>query len=168
MYMRKITNYLILTLIVALFSVWIYWFSVLNKTTTVNADVSWAWPVLESNLFNNFYTWRKWKVKDFDSILLLLKSNVKKEVNASNDVLTKYNNSYVDVNNDNYTDLVITDFNKVWVTKKWDTKQYYEYQYFYWLLLGNWELSFQAKYRCVYVYNEIDSTKTWYYWDCVK
>lgn len=144
------------------------WFFNYRSLESVNAEIQSSWPVIESDLFNNFYTWRKWKLKDFDPMYLLLKTRVKKEVDSYNNITVKYENSYLDINKDGNGDILITDFNKIPLSKKWDSKNYYEYQYFYWLLLGTSDFWFDIKYRCVYINNEIDSSKTWFYWDCSK
>jgi hypothetical protein len=74
--------------------------------------------MVESNLFHNFSTWRKGKLKDFDGTYLLLKSRVKKEIDANGNITSKYENSIIDVNSDGYDDVLITDVVKVPVTKK--------------------------------------------------
>lgn len=128
-------------------------------------------PVLASDLFHNFTTWKKGSIKDFDPLYILTSSQVTTSItwNASTINAPKI---ITDVNGDGLPDIIFTNYiYKGTPFTSWTfTTTYYEPQYYYALLINKGNMDYEIKYRCVYLWANTgsDQTRVWFYWDCVK
>lgn len=136
-------------------------FSDVNYKNFANATWSITWPTYYSDIFYEFKLWRKWQVKDFDQIFILLNAlNVKP--NTYDD--TRY--SYLqDFNWDWLTDLAYIKNSTFYNNQL----QKYEYAWYYSLLINKWNLEYEIAYRCVTLKPTTNKDEyPTYYWDCAK
>ncbi len=127
-------------------------------------------PILSSDLFHNFTSWKKGSLKNFDPLYILTSSQITTS--------TTWNTSTInapkvitDVNGDGLPDIIFTNYiNKGTPFTSWTfSTTYYEPQYYYALLINKWNMDYEIKYRCVYLWTgSMDQTRTWFYWDCVQ
>lgn len=133
-------------------------------------------PVKKSNLFDSFLKWKKWELKDFDPLYILISSQItitQWPLNSNNfpTITTNYPKLLTDINWDWLPDLLITNYTNALVGSISGTTTWiYEPQYYYALLLNKWNMDYEVKYRCVYVWKQTNwsNVNTWYYWDCVE
>lgn len=151
--------------------------SVLNENDIfkLSEKIEWAWikttPVKKSNLFDNFFKWKKWDLKDFDPLYILISSQISTSVQWSS-TSKNYPKMLTDVNWDWLPDLLLTNYNYalIWPTPG-STIWIWEPQTYFALLINKWNMDYEVAYRCVYIWwqtNWTDATRIWYYWDCVE
>lgn len=128
-------------------------------------------PVKNSNLFDNFLKWKKWNLKDFDPLYILITSQISSTVQWTS-TSKNYPKMLTDVNWDWLPDLLFTNYIYAYAgPTPGSTIWNWEPQYYYALLLNKWNMDFEVKYRCVYLSNQTawsDTSRVGYYWDCVQ
>jgi len=166
-------HFFVYSLVLSILAISIFWYMNFGKEKNifeVKADWNWAWPIVWSDLFYNFFSWKKWNIKDFDPLYILIKSQVSKSLNiiypspSNYPTTTNFPNVLTDVNWDWLPDLVINDY-KEKSFRDSNGDMHYQFISYYALLLNKWNIDFEVKYRCVY---HIDNAISSYYWDCVQ
>lgn len=150
---------------------WVFFDNIIYK---MSREINWIWDktttVKSSDIFYNYLSWKKWRLKDFDPMYILITSQVYNSVQWTS-TTRSYPKLLTDVNWDWLPDLIFTNYNSQQLMKYpswwWTPTPYYEDRYFYALLLNKWNMDYEVKYRCVYVNNDTD-WRTWYYWDCAE
>lgn len=137
-------------------------FSGFNYKDNVFAEWSPTWPVMNSDLFYNFLTWKKSSIKDYDPIFILLQSLNQKQI----------------ITYDTFIYTYLQDFNWDWLPDIWSIKTWSywnqasnitDYVTYYSILINKWNMDYDPFYRCVYYkWYKSNEPKEWYYWDCAK
>ncbi len=169
--MRK--NLVLLPIMVVFFFTLVFWWKFIYEFSNSKDYITFAeWstattPVLGSDLFANWQNWKKWSLKDFDPIYILISSQVTKSVQWTTKTYN-YPKLITDVNWDWLPDLIITNiselsYEQLDASGNYRTRNYNKYDYV--LLLNKGNLEYDIKYRCVY---SDWWPSAWFYWDCAK
>ncbi len=166
--MRK-NAFVLVAILVLSFCIWLQISFSDNAGPTPNTTA-----VKNSDLFHNHLKWKKWDIKDFDPIYILLKNQVTISYSKYNSI--NYPTIITDVNWDSLPDIIITKYKQEWrlrPIKIWGRlRNWWTQEYHYALLINKWNLNYDIAYRCIdehaHGVEEYWYKENIYYGDCVK